>query len=215
MRLLGSNAADGHCVDDPAEPCRSELEASHAREQDAERWVEGDHERRRHEHRQRLGVGERLEQPAFLRLERQHREERHRDDQQREEARRRHFPDGLEDDLVIVGRRAVALGKLQLLVSLLDDDDRRVHQFAHRDGDAAKRHDVRGHPHRLERDERHEHGHRERDQRDERARHMPQEQQHDEDDGQDHLDERLAHVVDGAADQGRAVVDRDNLHPCR
>ena len=30
-----------------------------------------------------------------------------------------------------------------------------------------------------------------------------------------HLDERLAHVVDRAADQRRAVVDRDDLHPGR
>ena len=35
------------------------------------------------------------------------------------------------------------------------------------------------------------------------------------DDGEHHLDERLAHVVDRAADQRRAVVDRDDLHPGR
>ena len=44
---------------------------------------------------------------------------------------------------------------------------------------------------------------------------VPQEQQHDEGHGEHHLDERLAHVVDGAADQRRAVVDRDDLHPWR
>ena len=70
-------------------------------------------------------------------------------------------------------------------------------------------------PSALERDERHQHGNRQGDERDERARHVPQEQQHDEDDGEHHLDERLAHVVDGAADQRRAVVDRDDLHPGR
>ena len=53
------------------------------------------------------------------------------------------------------------------------------------------------------------------DERDERARDVPQEQQHDEDDGEHHLDECPAHVVDGAADQRRAVVDRDDLHPGR
>jgi hypothetical protein len=37
--------------------------------------------------------------------------------------------------------------------------------------------------------------------------HVPQEQQHDEDDDEDDLDERLADVVDGAADQLGAVVD--------
>ena len=116
---------------------------------------------------------------------------------------------------MIVARRSVALRLLELLVRLLHDDDRRVHQLAHRDRDATERHDVRRDPHRAERDERHEHGNRNRDQRDERARHVPQEQQHDEDHGEHHLDERLAHVVDRAADQHRAVVDRDDLHPGR
>ena len=215
MRLLGSDAADEHRVGRPAQPCGPELEAPHAREEHAQRGVERDHEARRHEHRERLGVGERLEHPPFLRLERQHREERHRDHEQREEARRRHLPDRLEDDRVIVARRSVALRLLELLVRLLHDDDRRVHQLAHRDRDATERHDVRRDPHRVERDERHEHGNRNRDERDERARHVPQEQQHDEDHGEHHLDERLAHVVDRAADQRRAVVDRDDLHPGR
>ena len=51
-----------------------------------------DHEARRHEHRERLGVSERLEQPPFLRLECQHREERHGNHEQRVEARRRDLP---------------------------------------------------------------------------------------------------------------------------
>ena len=46
--------------------------------------------------------------------------------------------------------------------------------------------------------------------RDEGARHVPQEEQDDEDDGQDDLDERLRDVVDGAADELGAVVDRDD-----
>ena len=99
MRLLGPDAADDHRVDRPAEPRGPELEAPHAREEHAQRGVERDHEDRRHQHGERLGVGERLEHPPFLRLERQHRKERHRDHEQREEARRRHLLDRLEDEL--------------------------------------------------------------------------------------------------------------------
>ena len=56
-----------------------------------------DHHQRRHQrhrqqrgrrHRKRLGEGERAEQPAFLRFQREDRHERHRDDQQAEEQRR-------------------------------------------------------------------------------------------------------------------------------
>ena len=146
MRLLRADAADEHGVDHPTEPRRPELEAPHAREEHAQRGVERDHEARRHEHRERLGVGERLEQPPFLRLECQHREERHGDHEQREEAGRRDFPDRFQDDLVMSARRSVALCLLELLVRLFDDDDRRVDQLAHRDRDAAERHDVRRDP---------------------------------------------------------------------
>ena len=184
-----------------AEPRGPELEAPHAREEHLQCGDERDHEARRHEHRERLGVGERLEQPPFLRLERQHREKRHGDHEQREEARRRYFPDRGQDDLVIVARRSVALRLLELLMRLFHDDDRGVYQLAHRDRDATQRHDVRSNSQCVERDERHEHGNRKGDERDERARHVPQEQQHDEDDGEHHLDQCLAHVVDRAADQ--------------
>jgi hypothetical protein len=40
-----------------------------------------------------------MEQPAFLGLEREHRQERHRDDQQAEEQGRTDFDRGIDDDL--------------------------------------------------------------------------------------------------------------------
>jgi hypothetical protein len=92
---------------------------------------------------------------------------------------------------VSVARRSVALRLLKLLMGLFHDDDRRVHQLADRERDAAERHDVRRDPQRAERDERHEHGYREGDERDESARRVPQKEQHDEDHGEYHLDECL------------------------
>ena len=71
-----------------------------------QRRVERDGQERRHDHRQRLRVGERLEQPAFLRLEREHRQERDRDHQQREEAGRRHLLHRLDDHRRVVDRLA-------------------------------------------------------------------------------------------------------------
>ena len=215
MMLLGSDAADQHGVGGAAEPRRPEVEAADAREQHAQRRVEREDERRGHDHRQRFRVGERLEQPSFLRLERQHRQERHRDHEQREEAGRRHFLHRLDHRRSRVGLRPEAAGFLQLLVRLFDDDDRRVDELAHRDRDSAERHDVDGEPHPAERDERDQHRHRDRDQRDERARHVPQEQQHDEDDREDDLDERPADVVDRSPDEHRAIVDRHDLDALR
>ena len=97
---------------------------------------------RRDDHGEVLRVGQRLEQPPFLRFERQHRQERHGDDQQREEARPADFLHRVDDDAVVVLLAAGPLPLLELLVRLLDDDDRRVHHRADGDRDAAERHDV-------------------------------------------------------------------------
>ena len=167
----------------------------------------------RHDHRQGLGVGQRLEQPPFLRLEREDGQEGDGDDEQREEAGRRDFLHRFDDHRLVIDGLARPAPFLQLLVRLLDDDDGRVHQLAHGDGDAAERHDVGRDPEHPERNERDEHGDGDGDDGNERARHVPQEEQHDEDDRQDDLDERLLDVVDGPLDQVRAVVDRDDLQP--
>jgi hypothetical protein len=87
-----------------------------------------------------LGVGERLEQAAFLRFEREDREERHGDDQEAEEQRRPDLARRVDDDLCtrLPGRSA-----LEVFVRVLDHDDRRVDHRANGYGDAAKAHDVR------------------------------------------------------------------------
>ena len=69
----------------------------------AQRGRERDREQRRDQHHERLGVRERLEQPARLAGQREHRQERDRDDQQREEDRRR--------DLLAPPRRAAGGGR--------------------------------------------------------------------------------------------------------
>ena len=90
--LLGVDVADQDGVRDAAEPRRAEVERRTCVKSSAQRGVERDGQERRDDHRQRLGVGERLEQAPFLRLEREDGQERDRDDEQREEAGRRRPP---------------------------------------------------------------------------------------------------------------------------
>ena len=83
--------------------------------------------------RHRVGLGERQrrEQPALLRLEREHRQERQRDDEQREEERRPHFDGGFASPALQrsrdLGCRPCSASKcLDVLVRGLDQDDRRI-----------------------------------------------------------------------------------------
>ena len=91
MLLLGVDLADEHGVGGAREPARAEAEVSHVREQQAQRGIERDGEQRGDDHGEVLRVGERLEEPALLRFEREDRQEGDRDHQQREEARAADF----------------------------------------------------------------------------------------------------------------------------
>ena len=59
---------------------------------------------------------------------------------------RPHFLDGADQDLPIVSRTPGRLPVLQLLVGVLDHDDRGVDERSDGDGDAPERHDVRADP---------------------------------------------------------------------
>ena len=151
--------------------------------------IERDGQHRGHDHPEGLGVGQRLEQPSFLRLQGEHRNERDGDHQQREEARAADFLDRRDDDFLVVAAAAGALPHLQFLVRLLHHHDGRVHHGADGDGDAAERHDVGRDAHAAERNERDQHRDGNGDHRDERAGNVPQEQQHDQRHRDDHLDD--------------------------
>ena len=101
---------------------------------------ERDGEQRRRGHRIGFGERQRLEQPAFLRLQREHRDERNRDDEQRIKQRRPDFDRGVANDLPVRFFAAIAL---DVLVRVLDHDDDRIDHRADGDRDAAERHDVR------------------------------------------------------------------------
>ncbi len=123
-------------------------------------------------HGEGLGVGQRLEQPALLVLQREHRQERGHDHQQAEEQRR---PDLLRRRDQRRAARLARFEALDVLVGVLDHHDGGVHHGAQRDGDAAQAHDVGADAERVHAGERHQHADRQRQDRHQRAAEVQQE----------------------------------------
>ena len=78
MPLLRADPSLQHVPGGAREPRRPEVEMPHAGEHQAQRRVQRDRQHRGDEHGEGLRVGERLEEPPFLGLERQDGEERAR-----------------------------------------------------------------------------------------------------------------------------------------
>ncbi|GBC78534.1 hypothetical protein HRbin08_02030 [bacterium HR08] len=213
MLLLAVNLPDEDGVQEPTEPTRAEREFPHVGEEQPDRRIERDRQHRSDRHGEVLREGEGFEEPSLLRFQSEDRHERDRDHQEREEARSPHFLHRPNDHIAEILRTPRSLPLFEPLVRLLDDDDRRIHHRANGDGDPAERHDVGRNPHRIHRDEREEHRGGDGDDGDQRARDVPEE---NEDHGaHDHqlLDERPLQRRDGAQDQVRPIVGRDDLHP--
>ncbi len=197
--LLGVVLPHRDLVDDPGQPLRTEREAVHPREQHPDGRIERDGQERRDRHREVLRERERPEEPPFLVHEREHGQERDGDDEEREEHGRADLHERREPDLVEVPGPAAVVPLLQLVVRVLDLDDRAVHEDADRDRDAAERHDVDVQAHRVERDEREDDGDRNRHDRHDRARNVPEEHEDDDRDDDDLLDQLAPERVDGSA----------------
>ena len=174
-----------------------------ADEQAHENRRERDGEQRRRAHGIGFGERERFEQPAFLRLQREDRDERNRDDEQRVKQRRADFDRRVADDFPV---RLFAAVALEMFVGVLDHDDDGVHHRADGDGDAAQRHDVRADALAIHDDERNQHGDRQDDDGDERAAQMHQEGQANQRDDDAFLEQFFLQRFDRAVDQRRAVV---------
>ena len=180
-----------------------------AHEQDHERRNQRHRQQRRRGHGKRLGIRERLEQPAFLRFEREDRQEGHGDDQQAEEQRRSDFARRVDDD---VCSRRVWCRALETLVRVLDHDDRRVDHRADSDSNAPEAHDVGAQAQQIHAEVGNQHAERQRNDGDERAAHVQEEHHADERDDRALLDQRSLERVDRAVDQVGAVVDRFDGH---
>ena len=101
---------------------------------------------------------------------------------------------------------------VNMLVRILDHDNRRVHHGPNRDCYPSQRHDVGVDALQMHDDKRQEHRHGQRNDGHERTAEMQQEQQ----DHQRHHDglfqQLVLQVADGALDEVRAVVCRDDFH---
>ncbi len=135
-------------------------------EQGHERWYERYGKERSCGHGESLGVGEWLEQPALLRLEREDRQERHSDDEETEEQRRPNLDRRIRDHFnpCLIRRSA-----FQPLVRVFDHDDRGVDHGTDGNGNAAEAHDVRAKPEHIHTDIRDQYAERQGNDRHERA----------------------------------------------
>ena len=213
--VLGVHFADGDGIRDPAQPPGLEVVVLESCEEQSDGRIEGDCKDGGDRHREVLREGKGSEEAPLLSFEGEDRHERDGDDQQREEARPAHLLNGADEDLLVVALPAGRLPDLELLVCVLDDDDRRVHERADRDCYAAERHDVRADAEHLHGDEREDDGRWDRDDRDDGARDVPEEDQDHEGDDQHLEDELVLQRLDRPFDQLRPVVGRDDLDPVR
>src|SRR5262249_34371813 len=149
------------------------------------------------------------EQAALLRFEREDRQERHRDDEQTEEQRWPNLDRRLDDHLSpgLVSRSA-----LQVLVRVLDHDDRGIDHRADGNGNAAEAHDVGTQAQRVHAEICDQYAKRQGDDRHERAADVKEKHKADEGDDGALLDQRSLERIDGAVDEVGAVVDRFDGH---
>src|SRR5581483_3316919 len=167
-------------------------------------------------HGKRLGEGQRLEEPALLRLEGENRNEADRDDEERKEQRTSDAARGGDDEvetLAAVRFAAVGLAEMiELLVGVFDHDDGGVDHGADGDGDAAERHDVRGQPQPVHGHESQHDGDGEGDDGHEGRAHMPKKNQADKGDDQTFLEQFFPQGRDGIADELAPVVGGNDFH---
>ena len=215
MLLFRMDRSHRYTVHQTRQPPRLEVVLLHADEDHHQRRREGDREYSGDGHGEVFREGQRLEQPSLLRLQGKNRQEGQGDHEQGEEARPSDLLDRFDQYFAIVALRAFRLPSLELLVRVLDDDDRRINESANRDRDSAERHDVRVDPENVHGNERQNYRRRKRDDRDHRAGQVPQEDENDERDDQ-HFDHQLVlERADRLLDQFRAVVRGDDLYALR
>ncbi len=165
-----------------------------------------------------IGFGERqwTEQPAFLRLQGEHWNERQRDDQQAEEQCRPHFNSRVSNDLPVLlalqgGVRMPLVPGLNVLVGVFDHDDCCIDHRSDGDRDATQRHDVGVdalplHDHKSNQD-----ADRQRHDGDQRRAQMPQKNRANQRNDNELLDELVREVFNGTVDQLATVVRRDDF----
>src|SRR3990170_2773226 len=173
---------------------------------------ERDGQKAREEHGERLGKGKGLEQPAGLLLERKDRQEPDGDHEEREEQRRPDLLRRFDDHIDARAGPARLFPVLELLVRVLDHDDRGVHHGADGDGNAAQAHDVRAEPEIIHAEEGDEDSHGQGEDHDEGAREVEEKNNADRAYGKPEFDDLITKCFDGPVDELGAVIHGDDLH---
>jgi len=155
-----------------------------------------------------------LKELSLLPGKRKHRHKRKNDNRHREERRTanqlRGPQDGLEDASSIVRIDAFQMSK-----RIFGDDNARIHQHSNSDGDARKRHHIRGHMRVVHQQEGAEHGNRQWYRDDQDAAEVHQEDDVREGDQDDLFQQCMTECIDRGLDQLRTVVERNNMHARR
>src|SRR5882672_2138911 len=215
MPFFAVNLSHRNRVGYPRQPARAEGKFSRSHQEQTNRRIERDGQYRGNRHGEVLGERQRLEQPSLLILKREDRHERDGDHQQREETRPAHLLDRVNDDARRASLPPFGLPMLQLFVRLFDHHDGCVHHRADCNGDPAQRHDVRGQPRAVHRDEGEEHGNRDCDNRDDRARNVPQEDQDDDADDDQFFYQRRFQRIYGSLNEVGPVIGNGDLDSFR
>ena len=182
-------------------------------------WHERDRQQRRSRHRQRLCPCERLEQAAFLILERKDRDERNCDDQQGHKQCRSDFLGRCRHELPMwpagLARSTRVRVALHVFVQILHHHDGRIDHGADRNRDAAQRHDVCRQPQGTHGKKCDTQSDRQRNDRHQRAVGVQQKNQCNNSDDHRLLDQLLAEGAHGARDQRRPIVPLHKSNPWR
>ena len=215
MFFFGVDGPHADVIDQLAQAQGPEVEILQPDEEQPQGRVQGDGQDRGDDHGQGLGIGQGLEQPPFLGLQGQHRQEGNGDHQQGEKTGAGHLLDRLDDGLPVIPLPAGPVPLLQFFVRLFDHHDGRVHQGADGNGDPPQGHDVGADPQETEGDEGQKNGHGNGDQGNQGAGDVPEKEQDHQGHGDHDLDNGGLQVVYGPEDQVGAVIDRDDLHSGR
>jgi hypothetical protein len=171
-----------------------------------------DREQRGPAHGEGLGESQRFEEAPFLILKREHRKERHGDHGEAEEQRRSDLQRGIGEDF-----RAACSGRgaFEMLVSVLDHDNRGIDHGAERDRDAAEAHDVGAKAERVQQPHGDQHADGQHQDGDERTAHMQQKDDADERDDDALFGQCVLQRLDRAMNEIGAVIDRLDADPLR
>ena len=155
-----------------------------------------------------------MEKFSFLPGEREHRHKREDNDRHREKGWTanqlcgRH--DGFKDKSSVV-----RIDALQMSERIFGDDNARIHKHSNGDGNARKRHHIRGHMRIMHQQEGAEYGKRQRYGDDQNAAEVHQENDMRECDQDDLFDQRMTECIDRGLDQLRAVIERNDVNTGR